>query len=126
MSFFSHCELAALLTKLHRSPCIVGHSPKRLDCDLREGRRIMFQKFRVVCDLKHISPHLHESTYHISPLLKSWSKYEVKTGVLALTLCHDELLTCGRVQADDPAVEVVRSVQSHFEQGARSTSGDVR
>ena len=73
-----------------------------------------------------MSPHLHERTYHISPLLKSWSKYEVKTGVLALTLRHNELLTCGGVQADDPAVEVVRRVQSHFEQGARSTPADVR
>ena len=73
-----------------------------------------------------MSPHLHERTYHISPLLKSRSKYEVKTGVLALTLCHNDLLVRGRVQADDPAVEVVRSVQSHFEQGARSTPGDVR
>ena len=50
----------------------------------------------------------------------------MKTGVLALTLCNDDLLTGGRVQADDPAVEVVGGVQSHFEQGARSTPGDVR
>ena len=76
--------------------------------------------------ISNMSPHLHERTYHISPLLKSRSKYEVKTGVLALTLRHDELLSCGGVQADDPAVEVVGGVKSHFEQGARSTPGDVR
>ena len=53
-------------------------------------------------------------TYHITPLYQSRSKNKVKTGVFARALRHHELVAHGRVEGDNPAVEVVVGMQPDF------------